>query len=386
MAGRTLTVVAVVCAWCTWVVAQEPSKLPPMHRVGGARDGASAFRRVDYPQVKPKTPGEIDFAHYHTYDETAALLRAWAAKYPDLVDLYSVGQSFEGREIWQVTIANKKNLKHTDRPAFFIEGGRHAGEISGIEATLYLHQPRPDPLRQPIRRSRRLVDTKTIYARPMNNPDGSSLYHLTAQTLRSTVRPNDSDGDGLLDEDAGEDLDGDGFIRQMRKIGRQGQGELDQGSEGREGTRDAPRPRRRRRLRGLLGRGRQRRRRPLQRGRHRRPRPAPQLPGELAADARGDRPRPDAGRRRRVPALGARNAGGVPVPHDAPQHRHRQVARHRRADDPARALDEQERGDDVPGGSRVDPQVRCERAGDHQLSVGRGHLRCLRDTRRRRIR
>ena len=70
----------------------------------------------------------------------------------------------------------------------------------------------------------RLVDTKTIYARPMNNPDGSSLYHLTAQTLRSTVRPNDTDGDGLLDEDAGEDLDGDGFIRQMRRFVGKGKG------------------------------------------------------------------------------------------------------------------------------------------------------------------
>ena len=68
------------------------------------------------------------------------------------------------------------------------------------------------------------MDTKTIYARPMNNPDGSSLYHLTAQTLRSTVRPNDTDGDGLLDEDAGEDLDGDGFIRQMRRFVGKGKG------------------------------------------------------------------------------------------------------------------------------------------------------------------
>jgi hypothetical protein len=49
------------------------------------------------------------------------------------VDLYPVGQSLEGRELWQLTIANKKGLTHTDRPAFFIEGGRHAGEISGIE-------------------------------------------------------------------------------------------------------------------------------------------------------------------------------------------------------------------------------------------------------------
>jgi hypothetical protein len=223
MAGRTLTVVAVVGAWSAWVVAQEPSKLPPMHRVGGARDGTSAFRRVDYPQLKAKTPGEIDFAHYHTYDETAALLRTWATKYPDLVDLYSVGQSFEGREIWQVTIATKKNLKHTDRPAFFIEGGRHAGEISGIEATLYLiHHLLTNYAGDA--EIRRLIDTKTIYARPMNNPDGSSLYHLTAQTLRSSVRPNDSDGDGLLDEDAGEDLDGDTFIRQMRKKVTKGKG------------------------------------------------------------------------------------------------------------------------------------------------------------------
>ena len=210
-----------------WLDARQDApagaKPRPMHRVAGARDGASAFPRVEYAQVKPKTAGELDFAHYHTYDETVSLLRGWAAKRPDIIDLYSVGQSFEGREIWQITIANKKTGKPTDRPAFFIEGGRHAGEISGIEATLYF-------INQVVTRYgtdpeiTRLVDTKTIYARPMNNPDGSSLYHLTAQTLRSTVRPNDTDGDGLLDEDAGEDLDGDGFIRQMRRFVGKGKG------------------------------------------------------------------------------------------------------------------------------------------------------------------
>jgi hypothetical protein len=197
---------------------------PPMHRVGGpARDGASAFPRVTYEQVTPKAPGQLDFQHYHTYEETVALLKAWASKHPDLVDLYTVGQSLEGRDIWQVTIANKKGPKHTDRPAFFIEGGRHAGEISGIEATLYF-------INHVLSRYgtdagiTALVDTKTVYARPMNNPDGSTLYHLTAQTLRSTVRPTDNDGDGLLDEDAGEDLDGDGFLRQMRRFVGKGKG------------------------------------------------------------------------------------------------------------------------------------------------------------------
>ncbi len=222
MTRRFLTALAAAAIWGgAYTLAQEPAK--PVHRVSGMRDGVSAFPRVYYPQVKPRTAGQIDFAHYHTYDETVALLRRWAAKHPDLVELYSVGQSFEGRDIWQITIANRKALKHTDRPAFFLEGGRHAGEISGTEATLYfinhvLTRYGSDP------EITNLVDTKAIYAKPMNNPDGASLYHLTAQTLRSSVRPHDSDGDGLLDEDAGEDLDGDGYVRQLRKFVGKGKG------------------------------------------------------------------------------------------------------------------------------------------------------------------
>jgi hypothetical protein len=63
----------------------------------------------------------------------------------------------------------------------------------------------------------KLIDTKAIYLRPQNNPDGSNLYLYTEQSNRSTVRPHDTDRDGLLDEDPPEDLDGDGIIYQMRK-------------------------------------------------------------------------------------------------------------------------------------------------------------------------
>jgi hypothetical protein len=220
---RGFIIALAAATFCASVSALAQDKPRPAHRVGGTRDGVSAFLRVDYPQLKPKVAGQIDFGHYHTYDETVALLHGWAAKYPALVELYSVGKSFDGRDIWQVTIANRTNLKHTDRPAFFIEGGRHAGEISGTEATLYfidhvLSRYGSDAA------ITSLVDTKTIYAKPMNNPDGASLYHLTAQTLRSSVRPHDSDGDGLIDEDAGEDLDGDGFVRQVRKFVGKGKG------------------------------------------------------------------------------------------------------------------------------------------------------------------
>jgi hypothetical protein len=197
---------------------------PAMYRVGGGhRDGPSVFPRTNYVQVKPLVEGEVDFQHYHTYEEATAILRKWEREHPDLVEVYSVGKSLEGREIWQMTLTNKKTGRHTDKPAMFIEGGRHSGEISGIEATLYfanhlITSYGKDP------EMTKLVDTKTFYVKPHNNPDGASLYHYTAQTLRSSVRPMDNDGDGLFDEDPGDDLDGDGFIRQMRQYVGPGKG------------------------------------------------------------------------------------------------------------------------------------------------------------------
>jgi hypothetical protein len=195
-----------------------------MYQVGGGvRDGVSAFPRTNYWQLRPRVEGEYDADHYHTYEESNALLRMWAERYPNLVELYSVGQSLEGRDLWQVTITNRETAPDTDKPAFFIEGGRHAGEISGIEATLFFINHLLTNYGQDAEITR-LVDTKALYARPHNNPDGASLYHYTAQTLRSSVRPVDNDGDGLFDEDAGEDLDGDGFVRQMRKLVGPGNG------------------------------------------------------------------------------------------------------------------------------------------------------------------
>ncbi len=203
--------------------ARDAASAPVVHRVGGVRDGVSVFPKVAYAQMKPLVAGQYDSSHYHSVEEVIALLNAWAAKYPHLVELYSVGKSFEGRDIWQVTVTNRKTGKDTDKPAFFLEAGRHAGEISGIETALYflnhvLTNYGTDPA------ITALVDTKALYVRPAQNPDGDILYQSTAQTLRSTVRPYDSDGDGLFDEDAGEDLDGDGFLRQMRKFVGPGKG------------------------------------------------------------------------------------------------------------------------------------------------------------------
>lgn len=203
----------------------QPPKPSDAYVVGGVRHGASFFPRTRYEFVKPKTDGEIDFLHYHTYDEVTAILKRWAGKYPDLVDLYSVGKSYEGRDIWQITITNKATGKDTDKPAMFLEGNRHSGEVTAAECALWFADHILRGYGQDAGLTA-LVDTKALYVRVKNNPDGSEMYLQTAQSNRSTVRPYDDDRDGLLDEDPPEDLDGDGFILQVRKKVEPGKGTM----------------------------------------------------------------------------------------------------------------------------------------------------------------
>jgi hypothetical protein len=183
--------------------------------VPGERAGPSVFPLTNYPEVQPREAGKLDWQHYHTSAEIEMWMRKWAEEYPDIVEMYSVGKSFGGRDLWQLTLTTKKTGKDTDKPAAFFEGGRHSGEITATESAFYLawylitNYGRDSAVT-------RLLDKVAVYIRPLNNPDGSDMYRLTAQTNRSTVRPHDTDRDGLLDEDPGEDLDGDGYIRDMR--------------------------------------------------------------------------------------------------------------------------------------------------------------------------
>ncbi|MBA3889892.1 MAG: peptidase [Gemmatimonadaceae bacterium] len=186
----------------------------------------------------------MDWAHYHSSEEIEWFMQKWAREHPDLVSLYEVGKSFGGRPIWQVTLTNTRTGKHTDKPAAFFEGGRHSGEITATESAFYLLWYLVDRYGKDPEVTA-LLDRKAVYIRPLNNPDGSDMYRHTAQANRSTVRPHDTDGDGLLDEDPGEDLDGDGYIRDMRKFVGKGKGdwEID------------PRDSRRRLMRRAQGRG-----------------------------------------------------------------------------------------------------------------------------------
>lgn len=155
----------------------------------------------------------VDFQHYHTYEEMAELLRAFAAAHPGLTRLYSIGKSYEGREIWLLEISNAATGAPDDKPGYYMDANLHAGEVTGAACALYtihylLSRYGTDP------EVTRLVDGQVFYIVPHVSPDGVNLYLTSPHYLRSSVRryPFTEDQDGLQMED----LDGDGRILQMR--------------------------------------------------------------------------------------------------------------------------------------------------------------------------
>ena len=185
------------------------------------RHGVSHFLKVQHPGVEYEAGPTLTFDRYHTAEVMYEWLYRWEERYPNLVKVWEVDRSFEGRPILMASITNEQTGPATDKAAAYFEGGRHSGEVTSSESVMWLMQYILDNYGTDEEITR-LVDTRAIYFRPQNNPDGGSLYLNTAQSNRSTNRPFDNDGDGLLDEDSAEDLNEDGIILQVRYRPRPG--------------------------------------------------------------------------------------------------------------------------------------------------------------------
>jgi murein tripeptide amidase MpaA len=159
-------------------------------------------------EVQPR-----DYAVYTKYDELTAKLKELERQFPGLVKVESVGKTRQGREIWGATVTNLVTGPAEVKPAMYIDGNHHAGEVTGCATCLYViaylaHNYYVLP------EVKWLLDTRALYVRPRVSPDGSELYLTTPYMLRSTPKPwpLERADDGITPED----IDGDGCVRQMR--------------------------------------------------------------------------------------------------------------------------------------------------------------------------
>ncbi|MEP7181935.1 MAG: M14 family metallopeptidase [Betaproteobacteria bacterium] len=157
----------------------------------------------------------IAFDRFYRYDELTALLRAFAAEYPQLVTLESIGKSHEGRDIWVVAVTNAATGVAADKPAFWVDGNIHATEVAASAANLYFLHTLVTQYGNDADVTRAL-DTRAFYLCPRINPDGAEWALADKpKWIRSSTRPYPHDEDEIEGLTV-EDIDGDGLILQMR--------------------------------------------------------------------------------------------------------------------------------------------------------------------------
>eukprot|EP00096_Caligus_rogercresseyi_P000121 TRINITY_DN1032_c0_g1_i1.p1 TRINITY_DN1032_c0_g1~~TRINITY_DN1032_c0_g1_i1.p1 ORF type:complete len:314 (-),score=58.90 TRINITY_DN1032_c0_g1_i1:1260-2201(-) len=107
----------------------------------------------------------MDWEKYHTIDDIHEFLYDTARNRPDIATVFSIGKSYEGRDLLMIKIGDPEvNFK----PAIFIEGGIHAREwISPATVTYIINE-----LVDNYDKNSDILNAFDFYILPVLNPDG----------------------------------------------------------------------------------------------------------------------------------------------------------------------------------------------------------------------
>jgi hypothetical protein len=186
----------------------------------------NGMRAIGSP-ANPKV--RMSWDRYHDYAQITQFGKDLVKAYPNLVKMESIGKSFEGRDIWLLTVSDFKTDKTENKPGFYIDGGIHANELQGVEISMYTAWYLAESF-QTVKFINTLLKEKVFYIALTISPDARENFihkENTANSSRSGMRPFDNDGDGLVNEDKYNDLDGDGNIVMMRRKSKTGRYKID---------------------------------------------------------------------------------------------------------------------------------------------------------------
>lgn len=143
---------------------------------GFAVVGATAVDQTLAPEDGYKTPTEVE-----------QILRQFAADYPQLARLESIGKSTDNRDIWAIKITDNPDRRELDEPTILFNGMHHAREIMTPEVALdtaefLLTRYGTDP------QATRWVEANEIWIVPMLNVDGNNKVWNGSSMWRKNTR------------------------------------------------------------------------------------------------------------------------------------------------------------------------------------------------------
>ncbi|HUP83503.1 MAG TPA: M14 family metallopeptidase [Candidatus Limnocylindria bacterium] len=121
------------------------------------------------------------YAYFHTYDEVKTEIDDVVAAHPGIAQRFSIGTSYEGRQIWGIKISDNAATDESE-PEVFIVGQLHANERASGELALYLMNLLADGYGSDSRITD-IVNGRETWIVPMANPDGAE-YDMSDGVFR----------------------------------------------------------------------------------------------------------------------------------------------------------------------------------------------------------
>jgi carboxypeptidase T len=155
----------------------------------------AAIRSLGYAPFAVPLPDNFpgEDARYHNYDEMVADVSAVAAAHPDIVSMFSIGKSYEGRDIWAAKVSDNVATDESEAEVLF-DGMHHAREHLTVEETLSILHLLADNYGH-VPKVTNLVNSREVYIIFDLNPDGGEydilddFYHYWRKNRQPTPRP-----------------------------------------------------------------------------------------------------------------------------------------------------------------------------------------------------
>lgn len=140
----------------------------------------TALSFVAAPQVAAADFPASD-SNYHTYAEMVAEIQATQTAHPDIVQLRSIGKSYQGRELWVAKVSDNVATDEPE-PEVMFDSLHHAREHLSLEQNLAILRWLTQGYGTDARITS-VVDTREVWIVFAVNPDGAE-YDLTGSPYR----------------------------------------------------------------------------------------------------------------------------------------------------------------------------------------------------------
>jgi len=152
---------------------------------------------------------ELAFDRYRSPEERVVAIREMAQANPAIARTHILAKSPGGRELVILEIGPETDQEQKEFPAVFVAADMEGTVPLSGEAALYLAGL--------ILEKADLRSDLNWYILPCGNPDAAARFFMKPlqRDPRNASAIND-DGDDATDEDGPDDLNGDGFLTQMR--------------------------------------------------------------------------------------------------------------------------------------------------------------------------